>query len=86
MDINALFLEEFFEKIWSLTFPKNLIDVYVSCQSEKNLEMVGKIVEEWNSADIYRSVTMEKDLKGKFQCEILNLNPRFGEKSTVHKG
>ena len=64
MDINALFLEEFFEKIWSLTFPKNLIDVYVSCQSEKNLEMVGKIVEKWKSADIYRSVTMEKDFRG----------------------
>ena len=71
IDANVLFLEEFFDKIWSLNFPKNQIDLFVSCQSEKNFETVGKIVKNWKSADTYRSVTFEKEFKGKFLNSFL---------------
>ena len=62
-----MFLEEFFDKLHALNYPREKTDVYVSCQSQENLELVKNVVKLWIEDDIYHSVTLEIDFKGKTQ-------------------
>ena len=75
---DALFLEEFFDNIRALSYPGEKIDVYISCQSQKRLEFVQTIVKSWTKDNIYHSVTLENEYKGKLitQFKFYTLVPR----------
>jgi len=67
VDRNAIFVPEFFEKIRKLDYPKARLDIYVSCQSEAQKDFVEKLVRMWIEETTYRSITVEKEFKGKYE-------------------
>ena len=73
VDRGSLFLPEFFDKIWNLKYPKNKIDIFISCQCQKQLKFVEKLAEDWKTKKVFRSVEVEKEFKGKFYTEKLLL-------------
>jgi hypothetical protein len=71
VDRGSLFLPEFFEKIWNLKYPKNKIDIFISCQCQNQLQFVKKLAEDWKMKNDYRSVEIEKEFKGKTHRETV---------------
>ncbi len=49
----------------ALNYPREKIDVYISCQNKKRLEFVQNIVKSWIKDNIYHSVKLESEYKGK---------------------
>ncbi len=73
-----MFLEEFFGHIQALNYPAEKLDVYISCQSQTRLEFVQNIVKSWIKDNIYHSVTLENEYKGKPKhFSLLNLKTKF---------
>ena len=66
---DTLFLEEFFDNIRALNYPREKMDVYISCQSQKRSEFVQKIAKSWIKDKIYHSVTLENQYKGKLTTQ-----------------
>ena len=62
---NSMFLPEFFEKIWAIEYPKSKLDVLISCQSPNQRQEVEKLVQDWKSKNVFRSVNFEKEFKGR---------------------